>query len=307
MAYMKKASQWLITDAGKKFAYYATGTGTTCLLLAHFLPHTLLIEQYKDIFHLYKHGFSVPLTKKLQERFQKTLDLLEIEDQDRHLFKPFAAYGFDILSMGSSYSKYGVRIGIPTHFFYDDETSVDKHSIKLRGDSIVWEMDEGKSFLKSLVVSENAQIYAMAREIRIRETPMKLIETFASVVSCLGMYGLCNSINTKLNLYTRPRVLRLIMYCLVGVFSFGSYALVKDFSQVFYETKIDEELKKKNVIFAQGGKEFYSKLADRNIALRKLLGTEGERIYSILGNENYFLRYKHVPVVQRKMFFEEPL
>ncbi|KAJ3643739.1 hypothetical protein Zmor_026431 [Zophobas morio] len=307
MAWWKKLSSWLITDAGRKFSYYAAGTGSTGILLAHVLPQTLLLDQYVEVFHLYKHGFSVKLTEQLQQRFQKALDLLEMDKRDQHLYKPFAGYGFDIFSAGTSYSKYGVRVGLPANFFYNDLSSVDKHSIKLRDDSIVWDMDEGKLLQKSLVLSENAQLYAMAREIKFRDTPKWFIDTGVAVLSFTGMYGLCRLFNERGNLLARPRSLRFVLYALVGAFSFGSYALCKDVSQVYFESKIDKELKQKNPVFAEGGKEFYSKIVHRNIALRKLLGKEGERTYTALGNDNYFIRYKHVPVVQRKSFFDEPL
>lgn len=305
MALWNRLSKWLLTDAGKKLAYYTAGTTSSLVLLAHTLPHTIFLDQYEGVLHLYKHGFSVPLTDKLKKRFEKTLDLLEVEEQDRFLYKPFAAYGFDIFSLGTSYSKFGVRVGLPAHFFYDDESSVDKTAIKLRDESVVWESDEGKMLLKSLVLSENAQIYAIAREIKFRDTLKQLIDTIVGVVSVAGTYGLANTLNQKFNLYSKPRPFRVFMYCLIGAFSFGSYALCKDVSQVYYETEIDKKLKEKNPVFAEGGKEFYNKLITRNIALRKLLGKEGERTYTALGNENYLFRYKHKPVVDRKLFFEE--
>ncbi|EFA10319.1 transmembrane protein 177 [Tribolium castaneum] len=304
MSLWNRLSHWLLTETGKKACYYAAGATTSVILLAHTLPQTIFLSQYEDLFHLYKHGFSVPLTEKVQKRFEKALDLLEVEHRDRHLYKPFAAYGFDIFSAGTSYSKFGVRVGIPTHFFYDDESSVDKSSIKIRDESVIWESDEGKLLLKSLVLSENAQIYAMAREIKMRDTLKGMLDTVVAVVSWSGMYGISNTLNIKFDLYSKPRPVRIIMYCLVGAFSFGSYVFCKDFSQVYYETQIDKELKEKNPVFAEGGKEFYNKIVARNIALRKMLGKEGERAYTALGNDNYLFRYRHVPVVQRKLFFE---
>lgn len=53
----QKIANWFLTDVGKKFCYYGTATVSTCVLLANFLPHTLLLDQYKDIVHLYKYEF----------------------------------------------------------------------------------------------------------------------------------------------------------------------------------------------------------------------------------------------------------
>lgn len=298
-------SAWFLTETGKKFSYYAAGTFATSTLLGHLLPHTILLEKYKNFVHLYRKGFTVPLSEKLQNRFEKALELAGVLEEDRHLFKPFTAYGFDIFSAGSSYSHFGVIVGLPANFSYENPDTVDKHLIKIRDESVTWELDEGKAFLDSLILSENAQLYAMAREIKFRQTPKPLIDAVVAVISSGGAYGIANAINVKQNLYVRPLIVRVILYCIVGAFTFGSYALCKDFSQVYYENKIDKELKSKSPIFVEGGKEYYKKLLQRNLALRKLLGKEGERSFSILGNEIYLFRYKHIPLVDRKIFFEE--
>lgn len=49
------------------------------------------------------------------------------------------------------------------------------------------------------------------------------------------------------------------------------------------------------------GVSFYEKLLKKNIALRNLIGGN---IYTALGNENFFLRQKSLPLTIRKSFFE---
>lgn len=305
MSYFTKVTTWLLTDAGKRFCYYLTGGSSIAVMCSLSLPHTICLDKYKDFLHLYKNGFSVPLTPKLQETFSKALELAEVPARDRHLYKPFACYGFDIFSAGTSYSKYGVIVGLPANFFYENESSVAKDSIKLRDDeSIFWELEEGQLLQNSLVLSEKAQIYAIAKEIKFRDSPKVLIDTLVAVTSFLGVYGISNAYNKKLNLYAKPLAVRLVLYSLVGALAFGSYAFCTDVSTVYYEKSADEQLKALNTIFVEGGLEFYTKILNRNRALRKLLGKEGEKIYSVLGNENYFIRYKHVPLVQRRAIFE---
>ncbi|RZC35482.1 transmembrane protein 177, partial [Asbolus verrucosus] len=253
------------------------------LMCAYIAPHHLP-GQVLRLVRLYKKGFVVTLPQNVHQRLQKTLDLLQVDSHDKHLFKPFAAYVFDIFSAGSSYSKFGVIVGIPANCLYEDESSVDKQAIKVRDETIPWELDEDKLLQKPL-------------------TSKQMIDAMVAVVFCMEMYGICKSINAKRDLYSKPRIVRLILYCIVGAFSLRSYALCKDVTQVYFEDKIDKELKRNN----QGGKEFYTKLLERNIVLRKLLGREGERAYSVLGNENYFIRHKRIPLAQRKIFFEQPL
>ncbi|KAJ8941493.1 hypothetical protein NQ318_006179 [Aromia moschata] len=302
-----KIGAWFLTDAGKKFCYYSAGTATLGVLCATFLPHTLLLNQYKDIIQLYKNGISVPLSTKLQERFQKAIDLVEIDPQDRHLYQPFFYCGFDITSIGSSYSRFGVLVGLPANFAYENVDMVDKSKLKVNQNEVVWDSEDGQKLLNSLVLSENAQLYAMAREIQFRNTPKPLLDTMIGTTSCILTYSLSNHINSKFNFYAKPRGLRVALYALVGLFSFGVYAMCKDVSQMYYESSIDRELKQKSELLAEGGKEYYSKILERNQSIRKLMGKEGEKLYSILGNENYLFRNKHLPIVQRKSFFDEPL
>lgn len=154
-------------------------------------------------------------------------------------------------------------------------------------------------------MSENAQIYAIAKEIKYRQTQKPFLDTILATSSCLLPYSMGNYVNNKFNLYVKPRAVRYTIYGLIGLFVIGLYTMSKDVTQVYYEEKIDKELMEKNKIFAEGGKEYYNKMLNRNQALRKMLGKEGERLYSALGNENYLFRTKHIPVVQRKLFFEE--
>ncbi|KAJ8915774.1 hypothetical protein NQ315_004586 [Exocentrus adspersus] len=303
----RRLMNWFLTESGKKVCYYGALTATACVISANFLPHTVFVDQYKDVVQLYRNGLAVPISKKIQERFDKTLDLLEIDPVDRHLYKPFHCYGFDVMSAGSSYSRFGVIVGIPSNFTYDNVDMVDKSNIKVNQESVVWDSEDGQKLLSSLILSENAQMYAMAKEIKFRQTPKPILDVFFAASSCISIYSLNNYINVKFNLYAKPAGVRYTMYCLVGLFVLGLYAMSKDMTQLYYEQTIDGELKKAHQIFAEGGREYYTNIIRRNQSLRRMLGKEGESLYSVMGNENSFIRTKHIPVVQRKSFFEDVL
>lgn len=120
-------------------------------------------------------------------------------------------------------------------------------------------------------------------------------------------YGITNYFNTKFNLYVRPLGIRLVLYTLASVLAAGNYFLLKDTSQQYFEKTIDKELKEKNVIFVEGGRETYGKLMARNVALRELMGNAGKKTYTVLGNEKSLIRQKHVPLSERRLFFEQAL
>lgn len=52
---------------------------------------------------------------------------------------------------------------------------------------------------------------------------------------------------------------------------------------------------------AAAGIRFYDKILKKNVALRNLTG---QNIYTAMGNENYLLRQKSLPLTARKSFFE---
>lgn len=145
----------------------------------------------------------------------------------------------------------------------------------------------------------------MAHEIKMRQTLKPILDLVYGFTSACFVYGVTTYLNKKGNLYSKPLYLRLIMYGLVTTFSVTTYFMFKDLTTVFLEKRIDDELKKKDIVFIEGGKEFYSQLIERNKTLREIMGVHGEKLYTALGNENNYLRTKHIPLVQRKAFFEE--
>ncbi|XP_022911619.2 transmembrane protein 177 [Onthophagus taurus] len=296
--------KFLLTDSGRSFCMYTTltlGTGVFCI---NYLPNTIFLNKYKEIVQLYNNGLSVLVSDDLKKKFNKAIDLIGIPKEDRCQYKPFMVYGFDIYSIGTPFGKEGGLVGLPINFTYTNTESIDKFQIRLNDASVVWDTTEGKQLLESYVLSDNAQIYGIARELKMLESPKFLLDTFFRTASIFGCYILCVLFNRRMNLLQKPRSLRFMLYAIVGGFTFGNYALAKDFTQVHYEMKIDKFLKEKDPIFVEGGKEFYEKMLLRNRALRKLLGKSGESYYSVLGNENYLIRQKHIPIVHRKEFFE---
>lgn len=156
--------------------------------------------------------------------------------------------------------------------------------------------------MHALVLSEKAQLFAIAREIKFANSGKVLLDTFFSTSVFIFMYSLGAHLNQKLNFYSKPFIFRGCMYSGIMLFGMGIYTFLTDFTQNHYDMAIDKELCEKNVIFAEGGNEFYEKMLKRNMALRKLLGTFGESKYSALGNENYLIRQKSLPINTRRDF-----
>jgi hypothetical protein len=67
----------------------------------------------------------------LEALADKMMNELGLHQNDKALFKCFTAYGFDPLHIGSTYSKYGVRIGVPSNFWCKTVDDIDKQNIRV--------------------------------------------------------------------------------------------------------------------------------------------------------------------------------
>lgn len=161
--------------------------------------------------------------------------------------------------------------------------------------------------MNALTLSENAQIFAIAKEILSLKSLKLLLDTIYASSCLIFMYGLGKNLNIKYHMYNKPLIARLFMYTVISIFGFGIYTSLRDYTQIHSDKNIDRILSEKNVIFIEGGKEFYNKTIERNIALRKLMGRLGEKYYTVLGNERFFLRQKRLPLSVRKDYFESKI
>jgi len=127
------------------------------------------------------------------------------------------------------------------------------------------------------------------------------MSSFYAPVSLVSMYAMGHFINQKMNLYARPLFVRMGLYSILGIFGYGLYALLTDFTQIYYDTSVDNELAAMGPEMIAAGIQFYDKMLKKNVVMRNLTG---QNIYSALGNENYFLRLKSLPLTIRKSFFQ---
>lgn len=242
---------------------------------------------------------------EIHEKIQKVMDDLKLSDNIKNIIKPFGVFGLDLFHAGTLNTKYGAILGIPVNF----TDSVDKlrKNLLIKEEPIDWTRPEAQSFLSATSLSENAQKFAIAREIlRIQaEEPYINSITLASVIAV--SWTLYNAIVHTLKLRERNMILRRTLYCTFILFGAVLWFGIKDYRSYRLDSENDKVLCNMGTEYIKGGQEFYEKMLIKNISLRSLLGTEGEKLYTVHGNEHTFLRQKHMSISHRKNFFDSHL
>lgn len=298
----KRPLSYFTTPFGRKIVFFAAGTTTVGLFLGNFLPHTIFLSKYQEFVQCYKDGVIRRVPNVIEARLEKAMDILKVPEYERKILKPFIVYGFDIFSAGSTKSKYGGLIGIPTNYSYTSVETIDRSEIRFRNEQIKWGSESGKMLEEALVLTEDEQIFGMCRTILQLQTQRVMLNSVFPSLSFLAMYSVGNYLNQRMNLLAKGISLRVVMYSILGMFGFGSWSFMKDYNQVLYDTSIDKQLSALGPEFVDAGIRFYDKLLKKNMALRALTGDD---TYTAKGNENFYLRQKCLPLTIHKAFFEE--
>lgn len=95
------------------------------------------------------------------------------------------------------------------------------------------------------------------------------------------------------------------MYSILTGFGFGLWALFRDGTQHYFEREADEALANMGAEVSSAGVRFYEKLLAKNISIRGLSGDKS--VYTAKGNLTFLFRNPHVPLTERKSFFEKKL
>ncbi|XP_052896926.1 transmembrane protein 177 [Anopheles moucheti] len=296
----KKVS-FFLTESGRQLVFYGATTVAIGLFAGHYFPHTICISYYKEFVQAYKNGEERKLSEKLEQRYKRALNLLDLTEFEQKFANPFVVYGFDVFNMGSFKTRYGAYVGVPSNFEYDSVAAIDRTDIKIRNQPIDWNTEPGKLLEDALVLSEDEQVFGMARELLTMKSHKTLVQSIIPTVSWVFTYSLASQLNERCNFYVRPRSLRLMLYTICGLFGFGIYSFSTDMTEIYYETKVDKQMATLGPDVVDAGARFYDKMLKKNVAIRKLTG---EDYYTAKGNVNYLIRQKAAPLTLRKEFFQ---
>lgn len=247
----------------------------------------------------------MPLGRTVEQRIQIVMDDLKLSDNVRDAIKPFSVFGFDMFHAGSFNTKYGSILGIPYNF---TNTSCDiRENLLIKEEPVDWTRQDAQSFIKSVILSENAQKFAIAREILRIQTEEPYFNSLTLALTIATIWTFYNLISYKFRLREAKAMVRRTFYVIFILFSPILWFGIKDYRSYQLDRENDEALCRLGTEYIKGGQEFYEKMLSRNRAIRTLAGAEGKGIYTAYGNEKTFLRQKHVPISHRKDFFDSQL
>ncbi|KAH8254031.1 hypothetical protein KR032_008094 [Drosophila birchii] len=292
------------TESGRRLVFYAAGATTVGLFVGNFLPHTLGLKYYREFVQCYQHGVERPVPDAVKQRLEKTLDQLGLSDFERKFVKPFTVFGFDIFQAGTTKLRFGGALGIPVNYGYASKDEIKRADIRFRDQQINWSSPSGKLLEEAIVLNDDEQVFGLSKAVLQLQTHRVLLNSIFPSVSFLMVYTMGHYLNLRLNLFARHGSIRFVLYSILGLFGSGIWCFMKDYNQVATDAEIDKKLATMGPQFVAAGASFYDKHLKKNIALRELIGDD---TYTALGNENYMVRQKSMPLTARKSFFLEKL
>lgn len=244
--------------------------------------------------------------------FSQVYDVVGIIPQKAHLVRWFQTIGFDPIHFGSTQMRFGAIIGVPRHWDYRSGSDIEKEEYRLGHASkrvIPWHLDEGAAIANSLVLSDDAKRFAIARE--LTGVDNHRIEWSAATVGVLyySMLAINQRLHRALPLLQKSRAIRYTVFSsTAGLFAL-SYLWGKDARRAYNDRKNDRRCATLGDSYIVGGYEYYAKAMQRNRALRLLLGEDdGPALYSKDGDHRFgWLRLRWEPLSSRRKFFQQQL
>lgn len=290
------------------FKYRNVILGVTATVIGYYtvlMPHTVFLKKYRYVMATYQLGKETPLGSKIEQRIQRVMDDLKLPVDVRDAVKPFSVFGFDLFHAGTLSAKYGAILGIPANFISTTEEL--RENLQIKEESVDWTRQDAQAFLRAMRLSESAQKFAIARELLRIQAEEPYFNSLGLAVIIATLLTLYSFVSYRFRLREGNAMMRRTFYVVFPVFGATLWFGMKDYRSHRLDMENDEALCRLGPEYIKGGQEFYDKLLIRNKALRSLLGTEGKSIFTVHGNEETLLRQKHVPISQRKDYFDSHL
>jgi len=234
------------------------------------------------------------------QNIREAMDDLKLSEDIRNAIRPFSVFGFDMHHAGMPSSKYGAILGIPCNF--NNTTQQLRANLHIKEEEIDWTRKDAQNLLNASMLSTNAQKFAIAREILLIQAEEPYSNSLRLALITAVFWTLYNTMSRRFKLRERSVTIRRIFCSVFVLLGAILWIGIKDHQSYHLDGQVDKALCGLGIEYIRGGQEFYKKILDRNKAIRSLLGKDGEKTYTVYGNEQTSLRLPHMPLSQRRQY-----
>lgn len=278
---------------------------------AQICPHSFLLQKYRKIRARYDfEDHEIPVRQDIQRRFEEVIDDLNIVYRPmipKERIQCFNVHDIEMFHAGITYLKYGGLVGIPMNFEYNNINQINNENITIQSASFQWDAEATKEFHKSLILSENAQKFAMARHILSVTTFDPIIKAFNIFADLFLGAAAYDFLRSYLNITKQQRAKNALCMSITAIGVFILTTLTHSELDNYREKEINEIVSKLSKEYIEGGVEYYEKLLQKNRALRVLLGSKGTHMYTPLGNQNTWFIQKKILISEQMDYFKQKM
>lgn len=249
------------------------GASASVVAIVKACPLLFPNQLYRPLMEGYKGGKKIQLTKSQIQEYEDTCRLLEVDTNSYHLF---VTSRWDPKVRGLPFLPSGVLFGIPAHFIDEPVLPSSKFAENIK---VHLNSEEGSDLKQSLTLSQKARKFALAKEV------VHAHKCFTAYPVVIAPGAVVAGFATTFAVQVTAGMFPLSMTAfLVGSLFLFTYRYLTGALNERNDLKTDEIVAQLGQDYVEGGIEFYQKNLERNKALRKLLGTKGEKLYSYYGN-----------------------
>ncbi|CAJ1078841.1 transmembrane protein 177 [Xyrichtys novacula] len=276
----------------------------TCggVFAANMFYHVFPDISYRKLYQAWHKGEPAELSDKLEDVFQQVLKDYGLSSPKN--FSAFASFGFHPVGAGVPWLPAGAQIGIPANFnsTVDDPSGITNRTIFINGKAVDWSSDTGAVLKDALVLSLEAQKFAVAREVARLQSGGPILSAVVAPFCLSGVWVYSVVLKQMFGLHTGPPLIRGVVNVVALGLGAVSYFLTSDAVKQWVDLSSDRLAAGMSHDYAKGGVEFYDKILSRNQTLRSLMGQKGENMYAPSGNlfPANLLQLKHTPYTSRR-------
>lgn len=135
------------------------------------------------------------------------------------------------------------------------------------------ESEEGKEYIDSLILSENAKRFSIARELYVGDSMRPFLQGFTILLSSTAAFTTARAYVQKFGLKERHITQRLPAYALSGILGYGLYWFLSNAIDDYVAKKANNRAKALGENYVLGAEEYFKKQAVRD----RILGIKARK------------------------------